>query len=403
MPTTAATAHQHAPVIAQIIPQLETGGAEMTTVEVTDAITKAGGQALVLSEGGQLVSRIMAAGGTFHAFPAASKNPLVMAANVQRIRTLIRDHDIKLIHARSRAPAWSALAAARLARIPFVTTYHGVYRANNAIKRFYNSVMARGDVVIANSAFTRNAIETDYGLGGDRIVTVFRGVDRDATYNPDRVSSADIAALREKWRIENDRVVIIVPGRLSPIKGQETAIEAAHELARRGALGKLLFVFAGGNQGRDAYTDRLKARISEHGLDAHFLFIGHSDQLPVWFSMSRVALVTSKVPEGFGRVSIEAQAMGCPVIVSDLGALPETLFGRGTTAATGWTFTPGAAAELADAMQSALNLSDDDMAHLKVRARDHTAGFTSRQLQSETLAVYDRLLGTQLAKAFADV
>ena len=166
------------PTILQIVPHLDTGGAELSAVEIAQAVVRAGGRALVLAEaGGRLAPRVTAAGGELVAFPAATKNPIRMLANARAIARLAREESVDLIHARSRAPAWSALAAARRARVPFVTTYHGAYGETNAVKRLYNGVMARGDVVIANSGYTADLIAQRYGTSRQRIAVIHRGVD----------------------------------------------------------------------------------------------------------------------------------------------------------------------------------------------------------------------------------
>ena len=176
------------PTILQIVPRLDTGGAERSVVEIAVAVVRAGGRALVLAEPGRLAPEVVAAGGEIIEFPAATKNPLRMLANAHAIERLVRQRGVDLVHARSRAPAWSALMAARRARVPFVTTYHGAYGETNALKRFYNSVMARGDVVIANSRYTADLIAQRYGTPRQRLEAIHRGVDcRQVRSGADRI------------------------------------------------------------------------------------------------------------------------------------------------------------------------------------------------------------------------
>ena len=189
---------QSRPTILQIVPRLDTGGAERSVVEIAVAVVRAGGRALVLTEPGRLAPEVVAAGGEIIEFPAATKNPLRMLANAHAIERLVRQRGVDLVHARSRAPAWSALMAARRARVPFVTTYHGAYGETNALKRFYNSVMARGDAVIANSRFTADLIAQRYGTPRQRLEAIHRGVDC-AKFDPARIASERISALRARW------------------------------------------------------------------------------------------------------------------------------------------------------------------------------------------------------------
>ena len=219
------------PTILQIIPRLEAGGAEVTTVEVTEAIVKSGGRALVLSEGGRLQARIADAGGEFVPFPAASKNPARILWNAQRLKAIALRERVGLIHARSRAPAWSALIAARRLGLPFVTTYHGAYKETGRLKNLYNGVMARADIVIANSEYTAQSIRTRYGKPDSGIAVIYRGVDF-ARFVPDEATLARAAALRKTWGIAPSQRIIFHAARLTPLKGQATVIEAARLLRR---------------------------------------------------------------------------------------------------------------------------------------------------------------------------
>lgn len=392
------------PTILQIIPNLDTGGAERTTLEIVEAIIAAGGRALVLSEGGRLVDDIKRAGGDFIAFPASSKNPGRMLSNAARIAAMIRTEGVDLVHARSRAPAWSALLAARRTGIPFVTTYHGAYKEKSALKRLYNSVMARGDRVIANSRYTAQSIASRYGTPDSRLRIVYRGVDI-SRFDPDAIASERIAALRERWGISPARRIIAHVARLTPIKGHATVIDAAARLKADGLLGDTVFVFAGDAQGHTSYVEELNERVAQHGLQDHFRLVGHVDDVPAAFASAHCALLVSTEPEGFGRSSIEAQAMRCPVIVSRIGALEETLNPLPDvpmTEATGAIVEPGDAAQLASALARLLSLTTDEHAAMGARARAFVeARYTTTALQRATLAVYDELIeGAHLSRSF---
>jgi len=392
------------PTIAQIVPQLDTGGAEVTTLEVAEAIVKAGGRALVLSQGGRLAARIAEVGGEVMVFPAATKNPARILWNAQRLKGVIASERIDLLHARSRAPAWSALLAARSLGIPFVTTHHGAYKETGRLKNLYNSVVARADVVIANSQYTAQSIRSRYGKPENGIAIIYRGVDFER-FAPERVTAERVAALRERWGIAASQRVVLHAARLTPLKGQSVVIDAARLLKERGCLGNTVFVLAGSDQGRTAYAETLVAQVRSAGLTEHVRLVGHLEDMPGGFGAAQLALMVSTEPEGFGRVAAEAQAMGCPVVVTETGALPEVVLTASRVPEnriTGWMVRPGEAAALAEAVSCALALSETARAEMGKRARAHViASFSAREMQRRTLAVYDRLLGTCLTTSFA--
>ena len=392
-----------APVtILQVVPRLDTGGSELATLEIAEALTRAGGRALVATEGGRMAKAIVQGGGEVIEMPVSSKNPLTIWRNAGRLTRLIQERDVDLIHARSRAPAWSAFLAARRTGIPFVTTYHGAYGEFGPIKAFYNSVMGRGDLVIANSRYTAHLMASQRGVSQERIRTIFRGVEG-AVFDPVSVPPGPVAKLRERWGISPDAKIVMQAARLTGLKGQRDTIEAAALLNREGALDGAVVIFAGDAHGKDAYREELIERIKRHRLEDKVRLVGHCADMPVAFLASHVALVPSLVAETFGRTSIEAQAMGCPVIVSSLGALPETIVSaeQSSDRFTGWLVAPANPASLADRIHTALTLSPEDRAEIGLRARAHVAAnFALAQMQHKTLEVYDELLGTDLADRF---
>lgn len=391
------------PTILQIIPELDTGGAELSAVEIADAIVRAGGRALVLSEGGRLATRITAAGGEFVPFAAATKNPARLLWNALAIRRMIESEGVDLVHARSRAPAWSAMIAARRAGVPFVTTYHGAYNEKTRMKRAYNAVMAKGDTVIANSRYTKRLIEDRYGTPSGRIRVIYRGVDGEK-FDPTAISEERKASLRHRWGAAPATRIILQPARLTNWKGQSTVIEAARLLEGEGRLGDSLIVLAGDAQGRDGYRRRLESEIRAAGLERKIILPGHVDDIPAALAVSHLAIVASIEPEAFGRVATEAQAMECPVIATDIGAPPETVAATPSVPpgeTTGWLVPPADAAKLAAAMAEALDLAPEARSALGRRARARALGqFGLDAMRLQTLEVYDRLLGTGLAAAY---
>ena len=393
------------PTILQIIPRLDAGGAELSAVEIAQALTLAGARALVLAEPGRLTPKVTAAGGEVTAFPAGTKNPVRMLANARAIWRLAASEGVDLIHVRSRAPAWSALMAARRAKVPFVTTYHGAYNETNALKRLYNGVMARGDTVIANSHYTAGLIAQRYGTPRERIEVIHRGIDEDV-FDPRRVAPDRIAALRARWGIAPETRVILQAARLTSWKGQSVLIDAVARLSAAGRLERTVVILAGDAQGRDDYVNALQSQIGRHGLQATVRLVGHVDDIAAAYLAAHVTVIASTDPEAFGRTVIEAAAMGCPVIATNIGAPPETVLAEPTVAGdavTGWLVPPGDVHTLALRLEQALALAPDRRAAIGERARRHVlAHFTVRGMQRRTLSVYDRLLGTRLERRFCD-
>ena len=242
--------------ILQVAPELSAGGVERTVLEVTEAIVQAGGRALLASRGGRLEGEFEKLGGQLFRMDAKSKNPLVLKANEGKLKRIIRAEGVNLVHARSRAPAWSAYAAAKAAGVPFVTTYHGAYSGEEGLKRKYNSVMAKGDLVIANSQWIAAHVQRVHDIPPERIVTIPRGVDLEA-FDPAAVAQTRIDEVRARWGLKDDtRLTLFLPGRLTEWKGQLLAIEALGLLAPEERDG-LVLVLAGDAQGRDAYEGRI--------------------------------------------------------------------------------------------------------------------------------------------------
>ncbi|HEY7643474.1 MAG TPA: glycosyltransferase family 4 protein [Hyphomicrobiales bacterium] len=391
-------------VILQIIPGIDTGGAERTVIDVAEAIAMAGGRALVASEGGRLEKELADAGGELIRMSVAAKNPLTILANARKLGTLIAERGVTLVHARSRAPAWSALLAARRAGVPFVTTYHGIYNQKGRLKSWYNGVMARGAIVIANSQYTARIVQERHGTPGDRLRVIYRGADL-RRFDPAAVSAERVAALRTAWDVPLGVRLVVMAARLTRWKGQHVALGAAARVLTRPDLQDVVLILAGDDQGRTAYSDELRQRIAAMGLSERIRLTGHCADMPAAYLAASLALMPSIEPEAFGRVSAEAQAMGCPVIVSDLGALPETIVSpdraKNAGDATGWVSPAGDEEALAERIVAALSMPREARDAMSAAARRHVAvNFSKAALQRETLRVYDSLLDTELALTF---
>lgn len=374
--------------ILQIIPDLAAGGAERTTVEMAEAIVAAGGRAIVASQGGRLENDLKAVGGELVWMDASSKNPVTIRSNGARLAELITGEKIDLLHARSRAPAWSAKIAAAKTGKPFVTTYHGAYSGRFALKRKYNSVMASGDRVIANSDWIASHIRSVHKVDPMKLVTIPRGVDLER-FDPASVSEERIAAIREEWRLgDPSQLVLLLPGRLTRWKGQLIAIEALLRLSPEERSG-IRLILAGDPQGRDSYVAEIEELIDAAELSNTVQIAGHCSDMPAALLAADVALMPSLRPEAFGRVAPEASAMGRPVIASGHGGALETV----AEGVTGTLIKPGASDELAGAVRAMRDIGPNGRAGMGEAGKRHVRErFSKRGLQIATLRVYSDLL-----------
>ncbi|MEM7694619.1 MAG: glycosyltransferase family 4 protein [Pseudomonadota bacterium] len=378
--------------VLQVVPELETGGAERTTVDVAAALVKAGDRALVVSEGGRMVDELTAVGAEHITMPVKTKAIFAMRRNAADLAALAEREAVDIIHARSRAPAWSALWAASWTYRPFVTTFHGAYNQKSRLKAQYNSVMARGDIVIANSAFTAALIAERHPFAASRIVTIHRGVDLSKF---DDAAEARGREMLRRWKVDPREPVILHLARLSPFKGQELVLDALVDLDRVNPR-PWVCVFAGDDQGRTEFRDRLIQKVDQLNLKRRVRIVGHVDDVPAAYAATTVAIQPSLYPETFGRAAVEAQAAGVPVIVSDHGAVRETVLAPpdvGRDRRTGWRVPPGEAEGLTEALFEALQASSLSRKTIGARGRAHAlTHFSLEAMTGKTLGVYHSLL-----------
>jgi glycosyltransferase involved in cell wall biosynthesis len=374
--------------ILQVLPRLQSGGVERGTVEITQAIKAAGMLPLVASAGGAMVPHITHAGGEHITLKLDSKNPLVMKQNSWKLDRIIRERGVALIHARSRAPGWSAYLAAQSTGIPFVTTFHGVYGTEGLFKHHYNSVMTRSDRIIAVSEFVRQHIMETYDVAPERIRLIPRGVDF-SVFDATRATPDRIEQLTKSWCLPDERVpVIFCPGRISRIKGQHVFIEA---LARINDL-PFLAIIAGTDEGHEDYREELEKQVIAAGMAEKVRIAGPTQAMTEAYLMSDLVVVPSIKPESFGRVAIEAQAMGLAVVATDHGGARETIIPN----ETGYLVPPADAASMAEAMRFALGRDAATAQAMGDFARQHVAShFSAAQMQDKTIALYRELLEPQ--------
>lgn len=372
----------------QVVPRLDTGGVERGTLEIAEAICAAGGRALVATSGGQLEFRIARAGGEIFPMNVDSKNPATMWQNGRLMRRLIREERVDIVHARSRAPAWSAYWATRWTGTPFVTTYHGVYKEDFPLKRFYNSVMARGRPVIAISDFVRDLIAERHRVAGGHIVTIPRGADVQV-FSEEAVGNERAVKLAEGWGlVEDPRAIVLMPGRLTRWKGAESLIDAAARLKElRGPDFAVLLV---GDDYGSGFRTTLRKRIEATRTGDVVYLVGECQDMPAAYKLSSVVVSASTEPEAFGRVMVEAQAMSRPVIATAHGGARETV----AHGESGWLYPPGDSEALAATIHQALNMDPSARAHMGLagRARVH-ARYTTAAMQRATLDLYERVAG----------
>lgn len=383
------------PVIMQIIPALHSGGVEQGVVDINAAIVKAGGHSVVVSSGGPRAHEIVKAGGSHVTLPVQSKNPLTIAANVRRLRKIIRELNVDVVHACSRAPAWSARRAVQGTTARYVTSCHAAHEAGSALKRFYNSSIAGGERVIAVSHFLGDHLEQVYKVDPSIVRVIHRGVALEK-FHPNSVTPDRLIKIAQQFRIPDGAAVVMLPGRLTRIKGHMFLLDAIESLRRK----DIFCLFVGSDEGGGNYRRELEKYVAGAGLGGSVRIVTDCRDMPAAYMISTVVVSPSLVPEGFGRVAVEAQAMGRPLIATDHGGARETVL-RGET---GWLVQPGDTRALAAALYEAMSLDARARAMLATRAMAHVAqNFTNEQMCQATLDVYAELLQSADMKALPDM
>ena len=375
------------PTVLQVLPALVQGGVERTTVDIAGAVAKAGGRALVVSAGGPMVHEIARARAEHITLPVDSKNPFVIYANIARLVKIIVDNDVDVVHVRSRAPAWSAWAAAKRTGVSFVTTFHGTYSLGGRLKRRYNAIMIRGQRVIANSTFIAGHIRKNYGVEAAKLKIIHRGVDLER-FDAQKVLAQRVIGLADEWRLGDGLPVVMLPGRLTRWKGQTVFIKAIANLVGRGRT-DIRCLLVGSDQGRRNYRKELDKLIAENGLNEIVRIVENCNDMPAAYMLTDVVVSASTDPEAFGRVVPEAQALGRPVIATDHGGARETVI----PGETGWLVPPGDVEALAGAIEHVLGLDEKARKELAEKAvvnvRQH---FSRAAMCAKTLEVYDDVI-----------
>jgi glycosyltransferase involved in cell wall biosynthesis len=345
--------------VLQVIPKLGYGGAETGCYDLAHFLPEQNCKSFIATSGGDLLRFIDYKKVKVFKLPVHSKNPIMIFLNIIIISLIIIFYNISIVHARSRAPAWSCFFATKLTFRKFVTTFHGTYNFSNSIKKFYNSVMVRADLVIAGSNFIFSHISSNYEKffikKKRKLLVVFRGINT-SYFNPQKMPPSKLEKFCKQNNIDRNKFIILLPGRLTNWKGQKVFIETIKILAQKNDIPSFQTIILGSDQGRTVYKKQLLDLTQQHRLNKVIKFIEHCEEMPVAYAISNLVCSCSLEPEAFGRVSVEAQAMQVPIIASNIGGSVETIVKE----KTGYLFKNKDSVDLAnlivDVMQKDYNL-----------------------------------------------
>jgi len=314
--------------VLQVIPKLGYGGAETGCYDLGHYLPEKGWKSYIATSGGSLLKYVDKKKVKIFKLPVHSKNPILILLNTILLFFIIVFFNIDIVHARSRAPAWSCYLATKLSFRKFVTTFHGTYNFNNKIKKFYNSIMVRSDLVIAGSNFIFSHINENYGefflKNKRKLLVIFRGINTNY-YNPQKIQPIKIDKFAKEYNIERNKFIILLPGRLTTWKGQKIFIEAIKLLSEKNDIAPFEAIILGSDQGRNVYKKQLLVLTQQYRLGRIIKFIDHCEEMPVAYGISNIICSCSIEPEAFGRVSVEAQSMQVPIIASNIGGSKETI------------------------------------------------------------------------------
>lgn len=374
-----------APTIMQIVPALNAGGVEQGVIDINAAIVEAGGKSIVVSNGGTRVHEIQRAGGIHIEMPVHSKNPITMMGNIKKLKKLIAEYNVDIVHACSRAPAWSAKQAAEKTNTRFVTSVHAAHKIQNGFKRAYNSAITKGERVIVVSHFLADHLEQEYDVNPSNVRVIHRGLAVER-FHPNSVTPDRLVRISEEWRIPEGAPIVFMPARLTRLKGHKFLVDALAKLKNK----DIFCIMLGAVEKNSGYSQELMHHIDSKGLSAQVRIVDFCKDMPAAYMLSTVVVCPSLVPEGFGRVPVEAQAMGRPIIATDHGGTRETIVKN----ETGWLIEPENTDEFAEALDEAINLNVKERAILATRGMSHVAeNFTVEQMCAKTLDVYAELMG----------
>ena len=318
--------------VLQVIPKLGFGGAETGCYDIAHFLAENKCKSIIVTSGGPLIKYVRKKKVKIIKLPVHSKNPLILLLNTIALILIQIFYRIDIVHARSRAPAWSCYWSTFLTRRKFVTTFHGTYSIKNKFKKFYNSVMIKSKLTIAGSNFIFSHINDNYQgylKEKNKLLVIFRGINLNY-YNPKQISDIKLLKLKKEWQVDEDKFKVLLPGRLTNWKGQINFIEALNILIEDYKNDNFQAFILGSDQGRNVYKKKLQSLIDRYNLGKKIKFIEHCKEMPLAYAISDVVISSSIEPEAFGRVSVEAQAMQKPIIATNLGGSKETIINNKT-------------------------------------------------------------------------
>ena len=377
--------------VLQVIPKLGYGGAETGCYDLAHYLPENNCSSYIVTSGGELLKFIDRKKVKVIKLPVHSKNPLLMFFNSIALIFIILLNNISIVHARSRAPAWSCLLATKITRRKFVTTFHGTYNFKNPLKKFYNSVMVRSDLIIAGSNFIFSHIDKNYSkyLGiKKKFLVIFRGINVDYFDSSTTLDSEENRLISD-WEVDKNKKMILMPGRLTAWKGQETFIEALNLVNKELGYESFNAVILGSDQGRDIYTKKIKRLAEQYRLTSQLKFIEHCKNMPLAYKISSIVVSASVEPEAFGRVAVEAQSMEKPIIASDIGGSNETIIDN----VTGFLFQSGNAEALSKKIVEVLQLDESRLKSIGIEGRKNIIKkFNVEKMCFSTYSEYKKLL-----------
>ena len=376
--------------VLQVIPKLGHGGAEIGCYDLAHYLYENDCSSYIVTSGGTLIKYINRKKVKLIRLPVQSKNPILILLNAIILTIIILILNINIVHARSRAPAWSCLIATKITGRKFVTTFHGTYNFKSNIKKFYNSVMLRSNLIIAGSNFIFSHINENYSKylkSEKKFLVIFRGINTDY-YDPKKIKEKDEIQLISKWKIDKEKKVILLPARLTAWKGHEIFLEALNKLKINEPQKKFIAVILGSDQGRKIYKKRLIRLVEQYRLINDVIFIDNFELMPIAYKISDIVISSSIEPEAFGRVAVEAQAMEKPIIASNIGGSNETIIDE----KTGFLYTAGNSDILSQKLSHIFDLNEETLKSMGIEGRKNVIKkFNVEKMCFSTYSEYKKL------------
>ena len=377
--------------VLQVIPKLGYGGAETGCYDLAHYLYENDCSSYIVTSGGALIKYINRKKVKLIRLPVNSKNPILILINSIILTAIILIFNINIVHARSRAPAWSCLIATKITRRKFVTTFHGTYNFKSTIKKYYNSIMVRSDLIIAGSNFIFSHIKENYSNylnPNNKFLVIFRGINTEY-YNPKKIKESDEIKLEKKWQINKERKIILLPGRLTAWKGQEMFLEALNRLKTKEPEKKFIAVILGSDQGRKIYNKKLQRLVEQYRLINDVIIVDNLQLMPLAYKISDVVVSASIEPEAFGRVSVEAQSMEKPIIASNIGGSKETVIDE----KTGFLFPAGDVDKLSEKLSHIFDLDQTTLKFMGTEGRKNIIEkFNVEKMCFSTYSEYRKLI-----------